>query len=80
MSNKETYWYIRAWGNFLGSGLPYILQQVELARTDNAPPTAIYRADAQWVTFEEIGRLETKEKIGRMVEVAKARATELESR
>lgn len=79
MSNKETYWYIRAWGKLLGSDTPYILGQVELAQESNAPPTAIYPKDGGWVTFEEISNEENKLRIERMVEVAIAKATPLET-
>lgn len=79
MSNKESYWYIRAWGKLLGSHTSYILEQVDLALKENAPPTAIYQKDGGWATFEEISNEENKRRIARMVEVAIAKATPFET-
>lgn len=79
MAGKEHYWYIRAWGKLLGSYIGYIVDQVDLARRENAPPTAIYRKDGVWVTFEEIGNVANKDRIARMVEVAIARDTTIEA-
>lgn len=49
------YAYIRAWGELLGSFPYYIEGEIEKARRDRAPQTAIYRRqDGSWATFEEI--------------------------
>lgn len=68
------YVYIRAWGQTLGSFPYYIEGEVEKARKESAPETAIYRrSDGTWVTFEDIERQNTKQRIleiiGDMTEV-----------
>ena len=62
------YLYIRAWGKLLKS-FPYFVDlQVEKARADKAPETAIYqRHDGTWATFEGIQREDTKREIQAMV-------------
>lgn len=55
------YRYIRAWGKLLGSYPYYIESQIEQARADKAPDTAIYRRDdGTWQTFENIADETTK--------------------
>lgn len=49
------YKYIRAWGRMLHSLPGYIEGEVEKARRDHAPQTAIFcRQDGHWATFEEV--------------------------
>ncbi|GAH43340.1 unnamed protein product [marine sediment metagenome] len=52
--NKKPYNYIRAWESFLGSYPYYINQQIELARQDEAPDNAIFKALGYWQTFDDI--------------------------
>lgn len=49
------YIYIRAWHRMTGSFNYYIEDQVDKARADKAPETAIYfdRYGNRWVTLEE---------------------------
>lgn len=55
------YKYIRAWGKMSGSFPYYISGEVEKARRDNAPDTAIYRRqDGTWAVFEDIECEKTK--------------------
>jgi hypothetical protein len=62
------YLYIRAWGQLLGSVQNYIEVEVERARQDHAPETAIYRRqDGTWATFEEIQSEDAKECIASIV-------------
>ena len=60
----KDYKYIRAWGMMLHSFPDYIEGEVEKARRDGAPETAIYRySDGTWATFESIRLVGTKETI-----------------
>jgi hypothetical protein len=78
MGRNLDYPYIRAWGEMLGSMSYYILEQVDMAREDNAPPTAIYKqsgynekgewTEGLWHTYEGITREDTKHYIDRLVE------------
>lgn len=64
----KDYKYIRAWGMMLHSYSYYIEGEVEKARRDGAPETAIYRHDdGTWATFEGIRREDTKETIRALV-------------
>ena len=68
------YLYIRAWGTALGSFLYYIEDQVEKARRDHAPETAIYRRqDGSWAVFEEIAAEDVKAHIAALVELLRPR-------
>ena len=59
------YRFIRAWGELLGSREPCIRDQIARARTENAPPTAIYRTQAgTWATTEDITRSTTRRELG----------------
>lgn len=62
------YKYIRAWECIMGS-LPYYLEmQLQKARADGAPKTAIYRCnDGTWATFEEITDEYTKKRVANIV-------------
>ena len=53
--NIKTYPYIRAWGRYLGSFNYYIEDQVALARAEDAPDDALYKASltGRWVRFYE---------------------------
>ena len=52
---SNDYPYIRAWGRMLGSDSYYIDRQVAQARTDGAPPNAVYRnANGQWQTTDDV--------------------------
>lgn len=63
------YKYIRAWGRMLGSFQTFIEGEVEQARQDNAPQTAVYRdADGVWQTFESVKREDTKAKVQAIVD------------
>lgn len=62
------YLYIRAWGKMLGSFPCYIEREVDKARWDHAPQSAIYRRqDGTWATFEKIERQDTKDLIASIV-------------
>lgn len=62
------YKYIRAWGKMLGSFRGYIEGEVEKARKERAPETAIYRrSDGTWATFEGIERQDTKQRIREII-------------
>lgn len=68
------YLYIRAWGIALDSFLYYIEDQVERARRDHAPETAIYRRqDGSWAVFEEIPAGNFKGHIAALVELLRPR-------
>jgi hypothetical protein len=61
-TNKD-FPYIRAWGRMMGSNQSYIDAEVEKAREENAPPTAIYKNSGNrvgWSTYEDITREDTK--------------------
>lgn len=58
------YVYIRAWGQSMGSFPNFIVGEVERARRDRAPETAIYqRDDGSWATFEGIVAEDTRNRI-----------------
>lgn len=57
----KDYAYIQAWGRMLRSFPYYVKGEVEKARRDGAPETAIYRReDGTWAVFEEISCENTK--------------------
>lgn len=63
------YLYVRAWGKMLNSYPWYVEREVEKAKTDNAPETAIYRRDdGKWAVFEDIENKAVKVRIADMVE------------
>lgn len=63
------YKYIRAWGQMLGSFPSYIEGEVERAKRDHAPQTAIYRRqDGSWATFEGIQRKDTRALVKQLAE------------
>ena len=69
MTKQLDYPYLRAWCRMMGSAQYYTDMQIERAREDKAPQTAIYLDnDGVWKTFENIGREDTKERIRTMVE------------
>ena len=75
------YYYIRAWGKLLNSFAYYIEAEIERARKDKAPETAIYRReDGTWATFEQIESPVTKADIARIVEGLKKEALTNEQR
>ena len=49
----KQYPYILLWGRRLGSFPSYINDQIEKARADNAPQTAIYERDGVWRTIDQ---------------------------
>jgi len=61
------YVYIRAWGRLMQSFPYYIESQVEQARMEGAPPTAIYKGDEGWECYEGISSDDTKGIIRRFV-------------
>lgn len=62
------YKYIRAWGKMLGSFRGYIEGEIEKARKESAPETAIYRrSDGTWATFEGIECQDTKQRIREII-------------
>lgn len=64
----KDYKYIRAWGIMLHSFPRYIEGEVEKARREGAPETAIYRQDdGAWATFEGIKREDARETIRALV-------------
>lgn len=63
------YKYIRAWGQRLNSFPGYIENEVEKARRDHAPQTAIYQCqDGSWATFEEIESENSRNTIAMIIE------------
>lgn len=69
------YLYIRAWGRMLRSNSEYIAMEVEQARDDQAPETAVYRdfESGHWFRWEDITSTDTKTKIESLVEEMKSR-------
>lgn len=63
---KEKYIYIRAWGIMMGSNSDYIDGEIELAKKDNAPETAIFKRE-DWHTYETITSPETKTRVQEIV-------------
>ena len=64
----KDYKYIRAWGMMLHAFPDYIEKEVEKARRDGAPETAIYLyGDGTWATFESIRLVGTKKKIQALI-------------
>lgn len=62
------YLYIRAWGKMSGSLPWYIERQVEQAKADNAPETAIYkRQDGSWATFGSVRSGVTRDNVAKIV-------------
>jgi uncharacterized membrane protein len=62
------YIYIKAWGRMMGSYDYYITGEVEKARQENAPPTAVYKShEGVWRTYEDIERSDTKALITNLV-------------
>jgi len=73
MTKTQDYPYLRAWCRHMGSHQYYTDMQLERAREENAPVTAIYRdvddeGKSHWHTFESISREDTRETIRKMVE------------
>ncbi len=62
------YKYIRAWERIMG-GLPcYLEMQLQKARAEGAPETAIHRRnDGTWATFEDIVAESTKREVLKIV-------------
>jgi len=66
---ETEYKYIRAWGKLLGSMDYYIKGQIEQARQDKAPPTAIYRRhNGSWQIWENIADPITKDNVKALAE------------
>lgn len=62
------YPYIRAWDRLMHSNAGWTEVQLQRARQENAPPTAIYRTiEGVWSTFEQIESAHTKTLIERFV-------------
>lgn len=62
------YKYIRAWERIMGSFPYYREMQLQKARADGAPETAIFRReDGTWATFEEIKSESTKKQVANIV-------------
>ena len=60
------YIMIRAWGQYMGSNNSYIRDQIAIAKEDNAPQNAIYKADeGTWVTIESV-KSPTRQKVEQM--------------
>jgi hypothetical protein len=61
-TKPNEYAYIRAWGRMMHSNRHYIDAQVQQARTDKAPDTAIYKdsISGEWHTYEGIMAADTK--------------------
>lgn len=75
------YPFIRLWHETSGSFPYYINDLVNKARAENAPSTAIYRADDGWKVVDDIKSLETAYRLhreaGRYGEKCQARLAEL---
>ena len=73
------YLYIRAWGKMLGSFTSYIEREVEKARKDHAPQTAIYqRQDGSWATFGSVSSGDTRDAVQALVNQMKKESTDSE--
>jgi hypothetical protein len=59
MNNTRQYKALRAWLIISGSDSSYIRQQVELARSTNAPANATYQTGDTWQTIDNIKSIET---------------------
>jgi len=62
--NNEPYKYIKVWGKVLGSNPYFVKAQIKLAREEEAPHKAIYKAREGWVTVDEIVDERFRESIG----------------
>ena len=56
---SKEYKTIAAWGRMLGSNGSYVNQQINRAKEDNAPATAIYERDGEWSTIADIESRDT---------------------
>lgn len=59
----EHYDYIRAWGKLIGTNPERLEKLLSIARSFNAPETAIYFMRGKWVTFDDIPSDITKAKV-----------------
>lgn len=68
IGDVQEYPYIVAWGRMMGSFDYYIKMQIDRARDDKAPRTAIYkdRDTADWHTFENIKNNTTRAAVERI--------------
>lgn len=62
------YPYIRAWCKMMKSTPDFTENEVETARKEKAPQTAVYKnKDGTWEIFEGIVRGETKQQLAELV-------------
>lgn len=65
---RMDYPYIRAWYKIAGSPPDFTENEVETARKEKAPQTAVYkRKDGAWEIFEGIVHGETKQQLAELV-------------
>lgn len=68
MSENMDYVYIRAWCKLMNATPDVTENEVETARKEKAPQTAVYkRKDGAWEIFEGIVRGETKQQLAELV-------------
>lgn len=61
------YLSIVAWGRFTASSNDYIAAQLDKAKADNAPATAIYKREGRWYTLDDISDEGTKTRVGNIM-------------
>lgn len=68
MSGNMDYPYIRAWCKLMNVTPDVTEKEVEAARKEKAPQTAVYKSkDGTWEIFEGIVRGETKQQLAELV-------------
>lgn len=68
MSENMDYVYIRAWCKLMNATPDVTENEVETARKEKAPQTAVYKnKDGTWENFEGIVRSETKQQLAELV-------------
>lgn len=56
----EGYPYVRIWGYIMGSKHDFIKDEIDRARTEGAPPLAIFKRDTgRWATLDSIESVTT---------------------
>jgi hypothetical protein len=66
----DDYPYVWAWCKYLDSNDSYAEMQIDRARQDKAPPTAIYRGNDGWTLYEDIANRHAKRTVREIVEQA----------
>jgi hypothetical protein len=61
------YPYIRAYGKILGSRRVFVDAEVEWARQEHAPQTAVCKKEGAWITFDQVQRPDTRLQLAEIV-------------